>query len=75
MRNYYAVKSDIGQTCKKDEEPEYQKLMETHHYLGSIPKIGETLWYIGVHDKRWVALISFSAAALKCEARVQLMVK
>ncbi len=51
------------------EEVKYQRLMESHHYLGAIPRIGETLWYAGILEGKWVALISFSAAALKCIAR------
>jgi len=51
------------------EEPKYQHLMASHHYLGAIPKIGESLWYVGCYEDKWVALISFSAAALKCTAR------
>lgn len=53
----------------KNEEVKYQQLLGTHHYLGAIPKIGETLWYVGIYDKQWVGLISFSAAALNCAAR------
>ena len=49
----------------------YQNLMQEHHYLGNLPKIGETLWYIALWRDVWVALISFSAAALKCAARDQ----
>lgn len=43
--------------------------MQRHHYLGSLPKIGNTLRYVATYDEHWVALISFSAAALKCSAR------
>jgi Domain of unknown function (DUF4338) len=51
------------------EELRYRKLMEEHHYLGVLPKIGETLWYVvSLHDE-WTALLSFSAAAWKCAAR------
>jgi len=53
----------------KHEEHHYVQLMEEHHYLGAIPKIGETLWYVAAYNAHWVALISFSAAALKCAAR------
>ena len=53
----------------KQEEPKYAHLMEAHHYLGHIPKIGETIWYVATYEAQWVALISFSAAALKCAAR------
>ena len=43
--------------------------MQDHHYLGSLPKISETLWYIATWRDQWVALLSFSASALKCAAR------
>lgn len=53
----------------KIEEARYQALMEEHHYLGSCPKIGETLWYISAQNERWISLISFSVSALKCKVR------
>lgn len=43
--------------------------MQQQHYLGSLPKISETLWYIVLWGDQWVALLSFSASALKCTAR------
>ena len=43
--------------------------MREHHYLGHLPKIGETLWYVASWREQWVALLSFSASALKCAAR------
>src|SRR6266576_2513130 len=51
------------------EQPRYQELMREHHYLGHLPKIGETLWYVASWREQWVALLSFSASALKCAAR------
>ena len=51
------------------EELRYQELMKAHHYLGALPKIGETLWYIATYRDEWVALLGFSAAAWKCAAR------
>ncbi len=51
------------------EEQDYQSLMEAYHYLGSLPKIGETLWYVALWQDEWVALVTFSAAAWKCAAR------
>ena len=51
------------------EEQHYQQLMQAHHYLGCLPKIGETLWYIALWRDQWVALLSFSAAAWKCASR------
>ncbi len=51
------------------EEPRYQELMQAHHYLGSLPKIGETLWYVATYRGEWIALLSFSSAAWKCGVR------
>ncbi len=51
------------------EEKEFQELMGIHHYLGALPKIGNTIWYVATYKKEWQALIVFSAAALKCSAR------
>ena len=51
------------------EEPQFQKLMQSYHYLGALPKIGNTIWYVATHDDQWLALISYSAAALKCGVR------
>lgn len=54
-----------------DEEERFQTLMQANHYLGALRKIGETLWYLATCNDEWVALLSFSAAALKCAARDQ----
>ncbi|MGB5155903.1 Druantia anti-phage system protein DruA [Desulfobacterium sp. N47] len=51
------------------EEQQFQKLMQEHHYLGALPKISETIWYVALWQEQWVALLGFSAAALKCSAR------
>jgi hypothetical protein len=51
------------------QEQHFQQLMQEHHYLGALPKISETLRYIATFGDQWVALLSFSAAALKCSAR------
>ncbi len=54
-----------------EETVRFQELMQEHHYLGRLPKIGETLWYVALWLGQWVALFCFSAAALKCAARDQ----
>lgn len=54
---------------RSSEERRYQDLMRQHHYLGALPKIGETLWYVAAWHNEWVALLSFSASALKCAVR------
>jgi len=54
---------------KTADEAQFQSLMQKHHYLGSLPKIGHTLRYIAIWQGEWIALISFSSAAWKCAAR------
>jgi len=54
---------------ERSEEGRFQHLMQTHHYLGALPKIGNTLWYVARCEGQWVALLVFSAAALRCAAR------
>jgi hypothetical protein len=51
------------------EDERYQQLLERHHYLGAIPKIGQTLRYVAQYGQSYVALLSFSASSLKCGAR------
>ena len=53
----------------RSEEERHRQLMAAHHYLGFLPKIGQTLWYVATYDEQWVALLSFSAAAWKCAVR------
>lgn len=53
----------------RSEQPRYQEQMAQHHYLGDLPKIGETLWYVALWRDQWVAQLSVSAAALKCGVR------
>ncbi|MCF6264198.1 MAG: DUF4338 domain-containing protein [Xanthomonadales bacterium] len=48
------------------EADRYQALMQAHHYLGASRPIGETLRYVAFWRNQWIALISFSSAALKC---------
>ncbi len=54
---------------QRAEEQRYQALMQAHHYLGALPKIGETVWYVATYRNEWVALVNFSAAAWKCAVR------
>lgn len=65
------LKQILVRPVHRCEENRYQELMQAHHYLGALPKIGETLWYIATFHDEWVALLSFSSAALKCAVRDQ----
>ena len=55
----------------KEEEGRYRQLMQRHHYLGFVPKMAETLWYVATIDDQWVSIVGFSVSALKCKARDQ----
>ena len=52
-----------------EEESRFCALLAAHHYLGALPKIGQTLWYVACVGEVWCALASFSGAALKCAPR------
>jgi hypothetical protein len=47
----------------------WDRLMAEHHYLGFRGMIGESLRYVAVHQDRWLALLGWSSAALKCKER------
>ena len=59
----------IVRPVRSSEEYLFQKLIQAYHYLGAIPKIGNTIWYVATYQNNWQALLVFSAAALKCGAR------
>jgi len=62
----------IVRPAQFQEESLFTELMQRHHYLGALPKIGNTIWYVAATEQdEWVALLSFSAAALKYRARDQ----
>jgi len=61
----------IVRPVNKIEESKFQELMQSYHYLGFLPRIGNTIWYVATNNDEWVALISYSAAALKCGVRDQ----
>ncbi len=62
-------KGVVVRPIERAEVSVFQKLMQAHHYLGALPKIGNTIRYVATHQDDWLALIVFSAAALKCGAR------
>lgn len=49
----------------------WNSLMKRHHYLGFHSLIGQSLRYVAVYRDRWLALLGWGAAALKCKARDQ----
>jgi len=63
------LQSIIVRPVVDGEEIDFKSLLQAHHYLGSLPKIGETMWYVATLYEEWIALLSFSSAALKCSVR------
>lgn len=51
------------------ENERFKELLSKHHYLGCPAFIGETIKYVATIDNCWVALLSFSSAAMKVRAR------
>jgi len=49
----------------------WNSLMKQHHYLGFHSLIGQSLRYVAVCQDRWLALLGWGAAALKCKVRDQ----
>jgi hypothetical protein len=47
----------------------FDRLLEERHYLASARLVGQTLRYVAKLDGQWVALLTFSAAALHFKAR------
>ena len=45
--------------------------MEKQHYLGLWDLVGQTLLYVAVYKGKWLALLGWQGAALKCRARDQ----
>jgi len=64
--------AEVGVRCvERSEEALHRQLMTAHHYLGYLPKIGHTLWYVATYQEQRIALLTFSAAAWKCAVRDQ----
>ncbi len=61
----------IVKPVQSKEQERFQSLMKAHHYLGALPKIRHSLWYVASYHHEWLVLISFSAAAWKCASRDQ----
>ena len=53
----------------RDEVKLWGDCMRRHHYLGYRGIVGRSLRYVAILDCRWVALIGWGSAALKCTAR------
>ena len=64
-----ALSEGVVDLVAAQDEARFRALMQAHHSLGALPGIGETVRYVAHHRGRWLALVVFSAPALKCAAR------
>ena len=61
--------SIIVRPIMPDERVRWDRLMSEHHYLGFKSLVGESIRYVAELQGRWLALLGWSAAALKCQPR------
>jgi hypothetical protein len=54
---------------RADERERFDQLLIKEHYLKSSVLVGEALRYVATDGPRWLALLGWSTAALKCGAR------
>ena len=54
---------------RSEERARWDALVDQYHYRGLRSLFGKTLRYVAVADERWLALLGWQAAALKCGAR------
>lgn len=54
---------------RDDEKAQYDQLLQDRHYLHSAILAGQNLRYVAELDGQWLALITFSAAALHLKGR------
>ena len=53
----------------REEVERWGELMRRHHYLGYRGIAGRSVRYVAILDCRWVALIGWGSAVLKCTVR------
>jgi predicted transposase YbfD/YdcC len=54
---------------RPDERERWDNLVRQHHYLGLRSLVGESLRYVAQYQGHWLALLGWSAPALKCRPR------
>ncbi len=55
----------------RDERIHWDRVMRENHYLGFRSLVGESIRYVAIYQGQWLALMGWSAAALKCRVRDQ----
>ncbi|MBS4007852.1 MAG: ISAs1 family transposase [Clostridium sp.] len=63
------LQSLVVRPIKPEEEPQWNRLMDEHHYLGFRQLVGESMKYVAELNGQWVALLGWGTAAFKCGSR------
>ncbi len=69
MKTDVSLQDICVRPVRNTEKTQFRDLMSRHHYLGYLPKIGNTIWYLALWQETIVALLSFSSSALRCAVR------
>jgi Domain of unknown function (DUF4338)/DDE_Tnp_1-associated/Transposase DDE domain len=64
-----ALRRVLVRPVEPAEVPQWRALMASHHYLGDVEIVGESLRHVAEIDGRWLALLGWGAAALKSRHR------
>lgn len=64
---------EVRLVCNTRERARFKRLMGKEHYLGWGQPVGETLMYVAVCGRKWVALLTFGAPAYALRDRDQLI--
>ena len=59
----------VVRPCASQEWARFVELVRAHHYLGLRGVVGERIGHIAEVEGRWVALLMWTAAAMKCQVR------
>jgi len=69
--NRVFLKEVIVRLILPGERLRWEDLLKQHHYLGFTGMVGKSLRYVAEHQGRWLALLGWQSAALKCKPRDQ----
>ena len=68
-RYYVDLSRIVVRPLCENEHERFNALVSKHHYLGCPAFVGKTIKYVALHRNKWIALLSFSSAALSTGAR------
>ena len=67
----FRLQDVIVRPARPDEFPQWDKLMNEHHYLGFKKFVGNNIRYVAEHKGIWLAIAGWHTAAFMCAPRDQ----